>query len=263
MSFTSKQLKVICLLAGVVGAWPATGVAASRLIINGRTVSTDVVSINGHAYGNLADLAKALGMVLVKRSDGSYELTKPGGTEQVQGLAGKIGDVLFDGLWRFQVLGVSAPETYTMQTAAEPDEGDYAGGAVQWDTRTRTFTPAAGYRLVLLQCRVINAVAQKRTLWIGDKETNTALADSAGQSHPPVAHDFEGAPVQSKPLLQGARLDFNLLFSVPQGTTDQDLVFTLVANGDLDHRHDVRVSLGNPAASGNPADGNNLRGKEF
>ena len=241
------------LTAGLTGpAW-----AAPNLVLNGKVASTAVKTINGQSYVSLADLAKALDMVVVKNSDGSFEIKRAGGATQVQGLEGKLGDVLFDGKWRFTVTSVSEPESYAVSTGAEPGAGYYAGNLAGWNTTTRTVTPAAGHRLVVLQCRVINAVPQQRRLWIGAGETNTALADAAGESHPAVVHDFEGAPTQSKPLLQGAKLDFNLVFSIPKAAQLKDLVFTLVANGDLENRRSVRVSLtaqpGAPPPGASPA----------
>ena len=217
-----------------------------RLVLNGKVASNNVQLVGGQAFVSLQEVAKALGMVVVKNADGSYEIKKAGGTQQVQGLNGKIGDVIFDGKWRLQVLAVTNPATYTMKTGADASAGWYAGELVKWDSQTHVIAPGNGYELVVLQCRVTNGVAQKRTLWVADKDTNTALADSSGVSHPVIAYDFEGAPIQSQPLLQGARLDFNLVFSVPQGTKIKDLIFTLVANGDLDNAHDARISLATP-----------------
>jgi hypothetical protein len=217
--------------------------AAPNLILNGKVASTNVQVLNGQAYVSLQDLAKALGMVVEKGADGNYEIKKPGGTTQVEGLNGKIGDVIFDGKWRFSVLSVSTPASYLMKTSGGASEGWYAGDVVKWDNQTHIITPGRGYQLVVLQCRVINAVPQKRTLWVADRDSNTALADADGNSFPVVAYDFDGAPIQSKPLLQGSKLDFNIVFSVPQGTKLKDLIFTLVANGDLENPRDARVSL--------------------
>lgn len=239
----SRKLWALVLLglAAVTGT-TALAVGGSKLIINGRIASAGVRIIDGTAYVPVADVAKALDMNVIPIS-GGYEIKKAGGTSQLQGLNGKIGDVLFDGKWRFQVLGISAPATYTMKTSADASQGYYSGNLVAWNSVTHVITPSRGYQLVVVQSRVTNAVAQKRTLWVGGKRTNTALADAEGDSHPPIAYDFEGAPIQSKPLLQGAKLDFNIIFSVPVGTKMKDLIFTLVANGDLENKHDVRVSL--------------------
>src|SRR5215211_7802906 len=91
-----------------------SALAGPSLVMNGKVASTNVRTIDGSAYVKLADVAKALGMVVVKRGDG-YEIKKAGGANPIQGvLQGKIGDVLFDGKWRFQALEVQQPESYTM-----------------------------------------------------------------------------------------------------------------------------------------------------
>lgn len=233
---------VLAVAAGLAGS----AQAAPNLVLNGKLASTRVKTLNGQTYVSLADLAKALSMVVVKNPDGSFELKRAGGATQAQGLEGRIGDVLFDGKWRFTVTSVSEPESYTLSTGADLGAGYYAGRLVEWNGRTRTLTPAVRHRLVVLQCRIVNAVPQQRRLWIAARDTNTALADAGGESHPAVVHDFEGAPIQSKPLLQGAKLDFNLVFSIPQDSRLKDLVFTLIANGDLKNPRDVRVSLTGP-----------------
>ena len=62
----------IVLLALALSAAPAL---AETLVLNGKTVSTDVRTLDGDAYVKLSDVAKALGMVLVK-GPGVYEITK-------------------------------------------------------------------------------------------------------------------------------------------------------------------------------------------
>jgi hypothetical protein len=260
---TGRAFQTLAQCAGVLGVLVGGAVAVqaadgAQLMMNGKVVSANVMTINGQSYVSLQEIAKAFGMVVAKGDDGNLEIKKPGGTEPVQGLEGKIGDVLFDGKWRFQVFGLSTPASYLMKTGGGASDGYYAGDLVKWDSVTHVITPGRGYQLVVLQCRVTNAVAQKRTLWVGDRQTNTALTDTEGESHPAIAHDFEGAPIQSKPLIQGSKLDFNLVFSVPRGTKPKDLIFTLVANGDLENPRDVRVSLTEKAATSTPPDADDL-----
>ncbi len=220
--------------------------AAPHLLMNGHTVSTKVETLNGRAYVPLADIARALGLVVVK-VDGGYELKKPGGASPIRGVTqGKIGDVLFDGSWRFQVTSIGTPNSFTMKTPADYSDN---GGTTQFDPKTRTFVASNNYRLVVLQCRVTNAMQSKRTLWtaLTDATTHTALTDQDGGSHPPVAFDFEGGTIQSKPLVPGEILRFPMLFSVPQDARVTGLIFTLKDNQtDLPAR-DVRVSLRLPA----------------
>jgi hypothetical protein len=230
----------LTLLAALAAA-PA--MAGDTLIVNGKPASADVKTIGGSAYVKLADIAAALGMVVVKRADGKYEITRAGGANQIQGSAqGKIGEVLFDGKWRFQVLSVQTPESYTMTTMGEPYD---ATGLTTFDRPNRVVKPSPNNTLVVLQCRATNGVNEKRTLWtaISDTKIHTAIADMDGTSHTPVAYDFEGGPIQSKWLVPGAALNFAVLFSVPKDTRLKDLIFTLKNNQGDDKGNDVRVSL--------------------
>lgn len=216
--------------------------AAPKLVMNGKVASTKIATVKGQAYVPLSDVAKALGMVVVRKSDGSYEIKKAGGTQQVQDLSGKIGDVLFDGKWRLQVLNMEQPASFTMRTDSQP----YDNSSVStYDPTTRVFTPKPGYKLVVIQCRVTNGQKTKQTLWtsISDRGMNTALTDMAGGSHPPLAHDYEGGPNVTKPLLPGAKISFPIIFSVPENTQLKDLIFSLKNNDYSQKPNDARVSL--------------------
>lgn len=219
--------------------------AGETLVMNGVTVSTDVRTLNGSAYVKLSDVAKALGMVVVKRP-GGYEITKAGGANQVQGMTqGKVGDVLFDGRWRFQVLSVQSPDSYTMKTpGVEPSS--YPADTLNYDRTTHVVSAKTGCKLIVIQCRMSNGQKTKQTFWLGHNDVNNALADTQGESYAPVGYDLEGAPIQSKPLLPGAKTDFPILFSVPEATELKDLIFTL-RNNDFSHKgNDIRVSLTAP-----------------
>lgn len=228
------------LAAAALTALPQSSQAAQKLVLNGKVASTRVQNAGGQAVVPLADVARALGMVVV-RVPGGYEIRKAGGTYQVRGLSGKVGDVLFDGKWRFQVLRASSPSSFTMKTNASPDYALYREIA-EYDDDSRTLTPKRGYKLVIVESRVTNAVGQKRALWVAESDVHTALTDFSGRSYSPVGYDFEGAPIQSQPLLQGAKFDFATLFVVPQNAQIKDLVFTLrtIAKGDSS---DARIAL--------------------
>lgn len=182
---------------------------------------------------------------------GAYEINYAGGTAPVQGLEGKIGDVIFDGKWRFQVLSVQTLDSYTMKSGAEPAAA-YNDDVAQWNSTNRVFLPKLGYKLVLMQCGIVNAVNQKRTLWVARADTNNALVDAEGGPHVPLAYDFEGGPIQSQPLSPGAKLDFAILFSVPESAQPKDLVFTLKTNDWQEKGNEARVSLsaGQKASAG-------------
>ena len=247
MNFSAVRTSLLALtLATALHAFPALpALAGDTLLLNGKTASNDVRHIAGSAYVKLEDVAKALGMVVIKRADGKYELTKAGGTNQVQGVAqGKIGDMLFDGRWRFQVVSVQTPDTYTMKTpSVEPTS--YPADTLNYDRTTHVLSAKAGYKLVVLACVLANGQKSTQTFWLGrvsGRNINNALADTVGGSHVPVGYDLEGAPIQSKPLLPGAKLPFSILFVVPQATEWKDIVFTL-SNNDSQGTNDVRVSL--------------------
>jgi hypothetical protein len=162
-------------------------------------------------------------------------------------LTGKIGEALSDGRWRFQVLGVRTPDSYTLKTGAEPY--GYADVSV-FDAAGRTITPKAGYRLVVIECRATNEQKSQERLWVSASDAanvRTALTDAAGSSHAPVAYDFEGGPVQTKPLRPGEAITFPVVFSVPKGAEPKELIFTLAANGERESSRDARVLLAGDA----------------
>ncbi|MDQ3813268.1 MAG: copper amine oxidase N-terminal domain-containing protein [Armatimonadota bacterium] len=239
---TSARLALLCLaVAGVTGTLAAA--IGSKLILNGKVASTDVRVINGKAYVPVADVAKALGMVVVKRSDG-YEIKKPGGANPIKGvMQGKVGDVLFDGKWRFQVLKVEMPESYTIKSGSEPSSNLYASS--EWNRDTRTLTPKPNFKLVVLQCRVTNGQNSKQTLWTApsDDKLRTSITDMNGGSYPPMAYDYPGGPNQTQPLVPGAIITFPVVFGVPADARLKDLIFTLKNNDYFEKGNDVRVSL--------------------
>jgi hypothetical protein len=234
---TSMKLTGLTLALGVGAA--ALAQSGKTLIVNGQVASRDVRLIDGRPYVPLADVARALGQTVVTRA-GGYEITATGGANQIQGLQGKIGDTLFDGKWRFQVLGVEPVAAYTLRNKLTTDYAVYHNLAELTDGE---FRPKAGQQLIVARCRLKNGLKdQNQALWWPNTDTHTALADDRGESYPPIAVDApEGAPFQSKPLLPGAGIDLAVLFAVPEGTQLKDLVFTLRTISEKGK--DVRVSL--------------------
>jgi hypothetical protein len=241
---SKKHVMTLTAVSGVLLTMAHVHAApGARLIVNGKVASTNVQIINGQAFVSVKDMAKALGMAVVKNADGSYEIKKAGGTYQVGDLNGKVGDVLFDGKWRFQVVNVRAVDSYKMKTSSEPSSNLYATS--EWNATTRTLTPKAGYKLFLVICRVTNGQKTKQTLWTApsDDKLRTALADMEGGSHPPIAYDYTGGPIQTQPLVPGASLTFPVLFGAPAATQLKDLIFTLKNNDYSAKGNDARVSL--------------------
>ena len=172
--------------------------------------------------------------------------TPPGGANQVLGLNGKIGDVLFDGQWRFQVLSLTPVSTYTLTVpSSEQDFAKYHDTA-ELDPGTHLFTPKTGYTFFAVKCHVKNG--QKRTEQLDGylDDPKTALTDDKENSYPPIAYDMisKGNWV-TKELLPGSGEELTLLFAVPTGTTPKDLVFTL-KNWSSHAGRNVRVSLAPP-----------------
>ena len=230
------------LAAMTPGATPVR--ADATLVINGTASPADVRPLGGTAYVRLADIAKALGLTVVRHGS-TYELIKPGGANQVNGLSGKVGDTLFDGQWRFKVDSVEMPNTY----AAKFLEGS---NDLNVDPATRVVSARTGYRIVAVHCRMTNGQKSMQTFWFAqasEMHINNSLTDNNGESYPPANFDLEGdSNDQSKSLLPGAKTDFVILFSVPTTIQRQDLkdlVFTLRNNGS-GPANDVRVSLKAP-----------------
>jgi len=245
MTRTQKKVTVLAAscglmgaLVGGVGVWAAQG--GPKLIFNGRVASTSVRMVNGKAYAPLADFARANGMVVVPVS-GGYEIKKAGGATPIAGLRGKVGDVLFDGKWRFQVLSVNQVDSYRLKNKITTDYAIYNSIA---DLDDNVFTAKNNNQLIAISTRVTNGRNKTAQLWIANSDTRTALADTSGESYPPIAYDMqESGPFHSKALLPGAKTDVTVLFSVPEGTNLKDLVFTLRTINNTDKGSDARVSL--------------------
>ncbi len=166
-----------------------------------------------------------------------------GGANQVEGLNGKIGQMLFTGKWRFQVLDVQQVNSYTLKMPSS--EQDYAKyhDVAEYDLTTHTFTPKSGYTLVAINCLAKNAQNKVQQLDFYLNDPKTALADDKGNSYPPIAYDMQSKGAwMTKPLLPGSGESLTVLFATPPGTNLKDLVITLKNWADHAGR-DVRVSL--------------------
>jgi len=231
----SLKLGMAGLLIAALGiAWAAT--APIKLLINGKVATTEVRVINGQAYAPISAVAKALNMTVAKTSAG-YEMSVPGGTLQVSGAKqGKIGEWLFTGKWRFQVVSVSETNEYT--------ERYYQEG--------KTKSPSgSGDVLIVVDCKLKNGMKQQASPVLTERmPRNTALADDKGHSYAPMDCDARQkenkiASYEAEPLLPGAQSDFALVFSVPKGTQPKALVFTAFAYPPPQEskEDDVRVTL--------------------
>jgi hypothetical protein len=222
----------------------ALGQAGLRLIVAGKTASTDIRIIDGRPYIPLADMAKAMNGSLAKHKAGGYEITlggvdtttpeaRPaaGGANEVKGARGKIGDVLFNGKWRFSVLGIDHAAKYDSQYLPEK----------------RAFEPNGdSEELVIVRCRMKNGQNETKVAMLSQIHPHhTALADNQGQSYAPVDYDKRGGHTDEGPtMLPGSQTEFAIVFSLPKGTVLKDLVFSVQNVEETpDGGTDVRISL--------------------
>ena len=170
--------------------------------------------------------------------------TQPaGGANQVEGLHGKVGQMLFTGRWRFQVQDFQTVDSYTLKVPTS--EQDYAKyhDVADYDSATHTFKAKEGYTFVAVKALVKNAQTSTQQLgcYLGDPKT--AVTDNKANSYPPIAYDMMSKGAwNTKPLLPGSGEDLTVLFAVPKGTELKDLVFSLNNWSDMKGK-DVRVSL--------------------
>jgi hypothetical protein len=234
-----KKIKMLTAMIFCIIIISAAVIAAQKgmkLFMNGKVASSDVRIIDGRAYVPLKDVASAFNMVITEKSEG-YELSVPGGTYQVEGVKqGKIGDELFTGKWKFQVLSFE-------QIEGEYKEKYYQAG--------RTIKPqGANDVLLLVHCRIKNGLKKTQTPVLTERiPGNTALADDNSQSYAPVDYDArqESDKTQSyaaASLVPGAGMDFTLIFSVPKGTKAKALIFSLLTYpNDVGKKETVDVRI--------------------
>lgn len=197
----------------------------------------------------LAAVAPSIVLMLAGATAQGASKPKPkkpaGGANQVKGVTeGKVGDMLFDGHWRFQVKKVDpAAATYVLTVpTAEEDYAKYHDLA-DYDDASHTFTAKDGNTLIAVECYAKNAQNKVEQLdWYSDQQ-NTALTDNQSNSYTPIAIDMKSSGIWvTKNMLQGSAEALTLVFAVPTGTTPQDLVVTL-KNWEDHKGKDVRIHL--------------------
>ena len=200
-----STLAVVSLIACVAFAQ-----ATRSLIVNGKAASNDVRIINGKSYAPVADIAKALDMVVVQRPDGKIELTRQGGSGAIDAkLTGKVGDFLFDGGWRFKVVSVESAKEHTVVNKFISDQ----------------HVAEEGNRLIIVNVVIRNANKKLGNLYPGD----VALASEDGGSESVTHYDFpfNNSPSSFKPILPGAEQKGAILFEVKEDFKEKDLIFTI------------------------------------
>lgn len=209
--------------AALAFAWYVQG---SALFVNGNLASNSVIERNGVAYVPIKDVAKALKLNVQKTAKG-YELSDAGGANQIEGINGKVGDMLWNGFVRFKVVKVIRGKEYTNQFSGDQQK----------------VTPfPEGNDLVVVVCHVVNGTKEKVTCLLpaGD---DTGLTDTDAHSYGPRTGLSIDCPSRGQDLLPGAAVDFALTFDVPASATLKDLVYQvniMVVGAD---KKKFRVSL--------------------
>jgi len=206
------------------GAAKAADTPHTNLYINGTLASTRVLQNNGIAYVPVADVAKALKQIVVTKPDG-YAIASAGGSNQVEGMNGKIGDKITNGQVVFSVVKVLRFDKYERQFS------------------TGTESPAApGDDLVAIVIRVKNAT--QKSPWIaviGGKVT--ALTDHDEHAYKHVYNDSKSL---TPTLLPGSAVDFALVYSIPKSAKLGDLVYQMAVAGFKDTTFRISLASANP-----------------
>lgn len=237
-----RSRRAALLAAAAVFAAPVAvgGVAlaqgrAMTLLYGGKPASARLRVIGGETYVPVRDVAKALGMEVVKRDAATLELTRAGGANQLEGTRGKVGDVLFNGHWRFQVNKIRVVRKYDRineyygETEIAPNEGEV---------------------LLVAECTARNG--RKETTALRVIQDKTAVAAQDDTTAPMVGCDMktDGARTYSPGVLPGAAFKVVLCFSVPRDFQPKDLVVTLQANLEEETEGTLRFAVSPSDISG-------------
>ncbi len=105
MNIKTTMLGVAIVATAIVVGQSVTGQLS--LSINGKAVPGRTLVAKGETYIPLSAL-KAAGVTINVKSGTLYlGLTPSGGANQINALEGKVGDWLFNGIWRLRVVSVS------------------------------------------------------------------------------------------------------------------------------------------------------------
>jgi hypothetical protein len=179
--------------------------------------------IEGNVYVKLSDVAKALNQN-VSTQGGTYIVAPAGGANMIQGTKGKKGEELFTGKWKFTVTDVQRVDKYMLRFADSKFE----------------MTADSGQDLVVVTCRFKNAVNKSVNMYFNGLQ-NTSLTDMSEQSYKPKWMDVSGGVASV--MLPGSAKDFAIVFSVPEGTEEKDLVYTVEPVSSEFGVVDLRISL--------------------
>jgi hypothetical protein len=212
-------------VAFALGASFSLGLAAFapgvNLYISGGLVSSRVIQHEGIAYVPIADVAKALNQTVVTKADG-YSLTPVGGSVQVSGLNGKIGDKISNGEMMLTVVKAFRTDKYIYQFG----QGDMEPNV-----------PNDDVVVVVLRLKNMRSKETQIAPWGDD---NTALTDQDEHSYKTKGTDQRG---HLPTLLPASAYDFAMTFSVPKTEKIGDLVYQLCYIDNHGKPGTYRVSL--------------------
>jgi hypothetical protein len=170
-----------------------------------------------------------------------------GGANPLEAQTGKLGEVVFNGKWRFQVTKIDTlTSPWSSQKKLMIDHGVVSSVAEynhESDFSKVTFTPKKGQKFVLVHCIAKNAIPnEKQALWFASTDIMTSVTDGDGSAYPVLVLDI-AAPSgpQSPTLLPGAKLEFDALFAIPEGAIVKEMIFTLRTINDKGSN--VRIAL--------------------
>lgn len=213
-----------CACATVAVAWAIQG--STKLFVNGTLASSGVIERNGVAYVPVKDVAANMKLSLVKTARG-WEIGTAGGATMVMGVNGKVGDTLWNGYFRFQVLKVTRGKEYTNQFSGD----------------NQKVTPyPEGFDLVVVTCRIKNGTKAKETVFLPAGST-TGLTDDAEHSFAPRSGLSIDVPSRGVDLLPGAAADFALTFDVPANSKLKDLVYEVSSTAGSASHKPFRVNV--------------------
>lgn len=218
-------VRIAFVAAALLAAAAALGwsrLAGSRLYLNGKVASTEVIMHNGVAYVPVKDVAAALSMTVQARGDG-YALVHAGGGTQIEGVNGKIGDDLFNGTYRLKVLKVVRGDSYKRQFS-HGDDIIPPGGS--------------GDDVVAVVIRLKNGTQKTKGVMVLGNPADITDEDSHAYEQ-----WYNDSPARNVDLLPGAAVDLALTYHVPKNAVLKDLVYTVDA---LPHTPAFRVSLKQP-----------------
>ncbi|MBI5399317.1 DUF4352 domain-containing protein [Candidatus Saganbacteria bacterium] len=198
----STRQKILGLFLFLVFVY---GISDAAVIINGKPTSLDIYDNNGEPYVSVKALAKALGAGIATDDQGNIKISTSSadGANQITGVAGSIGQTLFNGITRFTVNGV--------ETA---------------DTDPFNYKLSEGRKFVLISVEIKNG--SKKARQYGYTAHKITLVDDKGQlyTNDAMKQDVNwGYMVGITDLVPGGFIKGKFVFELPTESTPERIVF--------------------------------------